>query len=235
MPPGVTSQPLVSVVIPVYNGARFLAEAIESVLAQTYRTFEVVVVDDGSTDSTPDIARGYTSVRYVRRAHEGTAAARNHGVRNSTGEFLAFLDADDLWMPDKLRLQMQAFEADPGLEIVSGLVEQFVTPDLEGRYSIPAAPQEGYSTIAMVIRRRVLEDLGGFEKETLTAETIAWFVQLADRKISMRILPDVVARRRIHGDNATLRNREEKHRNMMQILRSSIERKRAAGKRQATW
>lgn len=223
-------EPLVSVIIPVFNGARFLGEAIESILAQTYRNFEVVVVDDGSTDGTREVADAYPLIRYVSQEHRGTAAARNCGVRSSTGEFIAFLDADDLWMPDKLSLQMQAFAAEPNLAIVSGLVEQFVTPGLEGRYQVPEAPQEGYSTVAMVIRRKVLAELGGFREETQTAETIAWFVKLAEQNIPMRVLAHVVARRRIHGENSTLRNRIEKDHNMMQILKSSIDRKRAAGR-----
>ena len=146
------------------------------------------------------------------------------------GEFIGFLDADDLWMPDKLRLQMEAFAADRDLALVSGLVEQFVTPGLERRYSIPEVPQEGYSTIAVLVKRSALEGIGGFRQETQTAETIAWFVQLAELGVSMRVLPYLVARRRIHGENATLRNRAEKDRNMIRILKRAIEKKRAEGK-----
>ena len=227
MTPASTSLPLVSVIIPVYNGERFLAEAIESVLSQTYPNCEVIVVDDGSTDHSPEIARSYQSVGFVRQEHAGTAAARNRGIKHSAGEYLAFLDADDLWLPDKLRLQMAELNADPSLGIVSGLVEQFVVPGLEGRFSVPAGPQEGYSAIAIVIRRSVLERLGGFHEDAPGAETVSWFIRLAELGIPMRMLTQVIARRRIHGENATLRNRVEKDRNMMRLLKRSIERKRA--------
>lgn len=231
MPTDATPLPLVSVIIPVYNGERFLAEAIESVLAQTYQNYEVIVVDDGSTDNSPEIARSYPSVRFIKQEHAGTAAARNRGVMLAAGEYLAFLDADDLWMPNKLRLQMEEFDADPSLAIVTGLVEQFLMPGLEGRFSIPASPQEGYSAVALVIKRAVLERTGGFIEATASAETIAWFVRLAELNLPVRVLPHVVARRRIHGDNTTLLKREEKTHIMLQVLKRAIDRRRAPDER----
>src|ERR1700758_706720 len=97
---------LISVIIPVYNAEKYLAEAIESVLAQTYRPIEVIVVDDGSTDSSADIAKRFASVRYCFQSHSGLGATRNRGIDLSQGKFLAFLDADDLWVEDKLTHQM---------------------------------------------------------------------------------------------------------------------------------
>jgi glycosyltransferase involved in cell wall biosynthesis len=111
------SGPLVSVVVPTYNCARFLPEALESAFAQTYQPVEIVVVDDGSTDGSMDLLSGYGSrVRLLRQPNQGVSAARNHGIRESRGEFVAFLDADDLWTPDKLEKQMALFaDASVGL------------------------------------------------------------------------------------------------------------------------
>ncbi|MEK6288255.1 MAG: glycosyltransferase [Acidobacteriota bacterium] len=103
--------PEVSIVIPTYNSARYLVEAVKSVLAQTFRDFEVLVVDDGSTDETETLMRRYgTPVRYIRQNNGGVAAARNRGIKESCGRYIAFLDADDTWYPDKLEQQLTALE-----------------------------------------------------------------------------------------------------------------------------
>jgi glycosyltransferase involved in cell wall biosynthesis len=108
---------MISVVISVYNGEEFLADAISSVLAQTGVELELIVVDDGSTDGTPAVARSFTDPRVtvLRQDNRGVAGARNAGIARAHGEFIAFLDADDVWLPDKLRRQMELFAGDPEL------------------------------------------------------------------------------------------------------------------------
>src|SRR6476660_1471039 len=108
-------KPLVSVIIPVYNGTCYLRAALESVFAQTYRPFEVIVVDDGSLDDSGVIAQSFDDVRYIHQENQGVAAARNNGIEVARGEFLAFLDQDDLWTPEKLKLQMGHLLSDPEL------------------------------------------------------------------------------------------------------------------------
>src|SRR3982751_2380169 len=98
--------PLVSVIIPVHNGAKYLRAALESVLAQTYSPFEVIVVDDGSVDDSGVIAQSFNDVRYIHQANQGVAAARNHGIEAARGDFFAFLDQDDLWTPEKLTFEV---------------------------------------------------------------------------------------------------------------------------------
>jgi len=103
--------PLISVIIPVYNGERYLAEAIESALAQTWEPVEIIIVDDGSTDGSADVASRFaSSVKYDLQPHAGPGAARNRGARLARGDYLAFLDADDLWLKEKLKLQMAAMQ-----------------------------------------------------------------------------------------------------------------------------
>lgn len=110
-------QPLISCIVPVFNGERYLWEALESIFAQTYRPIEVLVVDDGSTDGTGAVAASYGSrLRYLWQPNAGPAAARNRGLEAARGEFVAFLDADDLWHPEKLARQMARFAARPGLD-----------------------------------------------------------------------------------------------------------------------
>jgi len=106
---------LVSVIIPTYNSARFLTEAVGSVLAQTFRDFEILVIDDGSTDETQDVLRQYGSpVRCIHQQNSGVAVARNRGIMESRGRYVAFLDADDTWLPDKLERQMNALSSESG-------------------------------------------------------------------------------------------------------------------------
>ncbi|MGE0132760.1 MAG: glycosyltransferase family 2 protein [Blastocatellales bacterium] len=123
--------PDVSVIVPAYNHARYVGEAIESALSQTLPPREVIVVDDGSTDSTPEALDRYKDrIKIIRQSNQGVAAARNNGVAAAAGGWLAFLDADDVWMPRKLERQWQCFADDPGLGLVHcGVIEI----DAEGR------------------------------------------------------------------------------------------------------
>lgn len=109
------TEPMVSVIVPTYNYARFLPRALDSVLAQTYADLEIIVVDDGSTDGTSDVASPYAGkIRYLRKDNGGVSSARNLGIENSRGRLIAFLDADDAWRPEKLARQVAFMEANPG-------------------------------------------------------------------------------------------------------------------------
>lgn len=235
-PSGTSDNPmkeLISVIIPVYNGECFLGEAIESVLAQTYRPLELIVVDDGSTDRTSEIARSYPQITYIRQPNGGAASARNRGIQAARGEYLAFLDSDDVWLPGKLTLQMEAFEADPTLEIVSGYVEQFVSLGEclqdAGKYALPRTPLQGYTSIAILIKRGVFNRIGIFHEGYLPAETISWFAEALEKKPNLLMLPDIVARRRIHGKNISITGKQEKNHEILRILKRTIDRKRANG------
>ena len=114
-----SNPPIISVVIPAYNAERTLAATIQSVLHQTYQDFEIIIVDDGSIDETPSIAQSFgQQVRHIRQARSNPATARNHGATESQGEWVAFLDADDLWLPQKLQRQMQFLERYPQVDAV---------------------------------------------------------------------------------------------------------------------
>jgi glycosyltransferase involved in cell wall biosynthesis len=221
----------VSVIIPVYNGQQFLAEAIESVLAQTYHSYELIIVDDGSTDRTREIALSYPAVKYVYQANSGTASARNRGIQTAQSDLLAFLDADDLWMPDKLSLQIKAIESDTALEIVTGYIEQFVSPELDPlaaqRFSFHNTPLPGYSPTAILIKRSVINKIGPFHEDRARGEAISWFIDVLEKKPNILILPDVVARRRIHGKNVSIIDQDHKDREIIRILKNAIDRKRA--------
>jgi glycosyltransferase involved in cell wall biosynthesis len=116
----------VSVVIPSYNSAHHISETLESVFSQSYRPHEIIVVDDGSTDDTRAVLEKYSDrIIYVYQKNAGEPAARNTGIRRASGEFIAFLDADDLWLPNKLTLQMDYFEKHPEVDLVYTDMKQF--------------------------------------------------------------------------------------------------------------
>src|SRR5689334_18119421 len=116
---------LISIIIPVFNGEQHLAEAIGSVRAQDYEAKEILVIDDGSTDRTAEIAASFAEVQYHRQERSGAGAARNVGVDLAQGDFLAFLDADDVWLPKKLPRQMEILNGDEDIEAVFSHAVQF--------------------------------------------------------------------------------------------------------------
>jgi glycosyltransferase involved in cell wall biosynthesis len=225
---------LVSAIIPVFNGERYLAEAIESALAQTYRPVQVIVVDDGSTDGSAAVANRFAdSILYCFQENGGTSSARNRGVELASGTYLAFLDADDLWTVEKLALQMAAFDRDPELEVVFGQVQQFHSPELDAgsrkRIRCPADAMPGFLPGAMLIRQTSFQHVGPFEVEHQLTDAVAWYLRLVERDLKRLMLPDVVLRRRLHRANKGLREPTLHKREMLQLLKASLDRRRAAG------
>jgi glycosyltransferase involved in cell wall biosynthesis len=200
-------EPLVSVVIPAFNRAAYLGEAIDSALAQTYARTEIIVVDDGSHDQTADIAAAYgPRVTLVRQANAGAARARNAGMARAAGELIALLDSDDRWLPEKLALQVPLIE-DPRIGLVYGGIRSFNTADgatlsehipreALGFHDLLAYP--GLCTQTLLFRRRIVEEIGGFDPFFRTAEDWDWQIRVAAR-YALRGLPRIVADNRIHA------------------------------------
>src|SRR5262245_38520357 len=162
-------QALISCIIPVYNGELYLREAIESILAQTYQSREIIVIDDGSTDRTAAIAASYgDQIRYWRQPNAGPVVARNHGLGLAQREFVAFLDADDLWHQEKLARQIARFIARPDLEICITHVQNFWIPELKEeaeRFQNHrlTQPVPGYVTQTVLARRALFDRVGPFD------------------------------------------------------------------------
>ena len=201
--------PLVSVIIPTYNGARFLAQTVESVLAQTYPNVEVLVVDDGSTDETPAVVSGYGErVRYVRQVNSGTAAARNRGIARACGQYVALLDHDDLWLPHKLERQLPAFAGDPSIGVVFAEIEFFRTEtgEVTAQY-FPGVELGPHDLLAhrvlpiqtVVFRRSALEAVGPFDVSLRGTDDWDMGIRLAAR-FRMVGVPETLARVRLHPD-----------------------------------
>jgi glycosyltransferase involved in cell wall biosynthesis len=205
----------VSVVIPVYNGERFIAEAIGSVLAQTGGAAEVsqvIVVDNNSTDGTLSLVKHLTATRYgngvlaVSEPRPNAANARNAGARLATGEWLAFLDADDLWLPEKLDRQMEAARQHPETSLFFTLGEEFHSADLdpEARAQAPCRPQP-YPMLtpsSLLLKREHFRRVGDLPSVP-GGEFIAWYGWARELGLKDLTVPQVLVRRRIHAANTT--------------------------------
>ncbi len=202
----------VSVVIPLWNNERYIGEAIASALAQTHPAQEIVVVDDGSTDDSAAIAAAFgPPVRILSTAHAGQGAARNRGARAVTGEVLAFLDADDLWLPTKLERQLAAMVEPPGASIAFAAVEQFFSPEL-GRTGDPApmheAEQRGLLPSTLVCRVDAFWRHGGFPEGISMFELLPWYGRALDAgERIVHLDTEPLVRRRIHDHNTGITQR----------------------------
>jgi glycosyltransferase involved in cell wall biosynthesis len=219
---------LVSVVMPAFNEEGFIAEALESVLAQTYAPVEVVVVDDGSTDRTAEIARG-CGVRVVRQAQRGSAAARNAGLAATRGEYWAIFDADDLMPAERIELQVEHLERDPEVGMVFGLTEAFVTPGQSRPAHWSPAWDDGpfpWHTTAMLARRVLLELVGHFDESRRFAEDMDWIARAKAAGVRSGHGDYLALRYRVHQGNSVA-DTGAVDREMLRVLRASARRQRA--------
>lgn len=210
--------PAVSVVVGAYNAAPWIRDTLDSALAQTLDDTEVIVVDDGSTDATPQILEAYgDAIRLVRQANQGPAAARNRGVAEARGTYVAFLDHDDLWLPDKLARQLDAlrqapaaawcytdaawFDSDTGQTM--HLASQFAPPR-EGDVLLPLFGGNFLTFASTLVRRDVLEDAGGFDTSPGVRNLDDWdlWLRVAERHPLVYVDAPLV-RYRVHATQAT--------------------------------
>ena len=173
----------ISVVIPAFNVADYIGRAVESVLNQSYHPFEVIVVDDGSTDETAEILRAYASIRVITQPNGGPAVARNTGVRKSSGKLLAFLDADDVWEPDKLARQAELLDKDLHLDGVFTLIRHFLDQGVEAPVSLRPhllnVDAVGHTLSTFLVRRKSFDRIGWFSPGH-EAEDADWFFRAKD-------------------------------------------------------
>lgn len=218
------TNPLVSTIVPVYNGERFLGEALDSIFAQDYRPIEVIVIDDGSTDNTSVIARSYVGVRYFRQDNRGQAAAMNVGLGAANGQFVAFLDADDIWDHTKLTVQVAYLLEHPEVDCVLVALKIFTDDDasLPERATKDLLMDEGplLALSALVARKAAFERLGGFHERFEHAKDVDWFVRARDAGVKVTVMPEVLLSRRLHGANRSYRHKARTT-EFMQVLNSA--------------
>ena len=220
------SQPTISVVIPTYNRARFLGKAVASVRAQTYPCFEIVIVDDGSTDDTAQVVATLgAGIRYISQANAGPAAARNFGIQEARGDLVAFLDTDDRWLPEKIARQVAILQTEPAVALVgadmaiedeAGALQVASNFELRGLQPffarldngpVPDAPRlllkvNFINTSTVLARREVLQALSGFDPRLRYGEDLELWLRIAARH-GVACLASVQEIRVEHSSNVT--------------------------------
>ncbi|RMJ06142.1 MULTISPECIES: glycosyltransferase [Marinobacter] len=206
------NKPRVSVITPTFNRADYLPVAIDSVLAQTFGDFELIVIDDGSTDGTPELMKGYSNdsrVRYVQQPNQGQSVARNRGVAESVGDFICFLDSDNAWVETKLAASLRAFDENPQADVVYG---DYVVIDAEGRelginrmtrYSGRITPMlicdNFVSMNTTMTRRHCFDEMGAFDSNDRLAEDYGLWLRFSTR-YQFLYLPEVLGYYRVMED-----------------------------------
>jgi glycosyltransferase involved in cell wall biosynthesis len=198
-------KPVVSVIVPVFNGAAYLGGALDSVFAQDHRPLEVIVIDDGSTDHSAEIA-ATREVLVIRQQQRGVAAARNVGITASTAPIVALLDQDDLWLPTKLSRQVDALLAQP--RSVSLTLQQFFleppltsTPKWFSRPELVNVPHPGWAPSCLAFMRETYERVGAFDEQFAQASDADWIARAKTMDIEFELIDEMLVRRRIHETN----------------------------------
>ncbi len=198
------TKPLVSVIIPVYNGEAYLAEAVESIHRQNYEPIEIIIVDDGSTDETANIVKSYNNMRYIYQPNQGVAAARNFGIENSRGKLIAFLDADDCWAPNKLNIQVDCMLRHPHVGYTLGMQRNFLESGTDRPFWLKEEhllrDHIGFLP-TLLIRKQIFKAVGLFNSDYRISSDVEWFSRVVDACIPRIVVSELVLYRRIHNSN----------------------------------
>ena len=222
-------RPFVSVILPTYNSASFLPDAVASIRLQRYQPLEIIVVDDGSTDRTADAVAALegADLRSLRQENRGPGAARNAGLAAAQGEIIGFLDADDLWPAHKLARQLEVLSADPAVDVVHGRTQALVLVDTsaagERRFAPYAAPWYSTQLGSALYRREIFARVGGFDPGLKTSEDFDWFLRAREGGAKVVRTPEAALLYRFHHSNLT---RGAGTLNLLTTIKRSLDRRR---------
>lgn len=218
-----------TVIMAVHNRERYVGDAVDSILDQSVPADEVVIVDDGSTDATPDILARYgDALRVIRQPQSGQFAATNRAVQSANGALLAFLDSDDLFTPTSLEVRLDRLRSDEQLDAVFGSMEQFLSADvpanLHRRFRFDPEPARAWLFQTMLIRRDAFARVGPVAEDYKTSANIDWMARAMRAGLRTVDIDDVVARRRIHGTNISIIQSGQKQQDLLRVVRAHVHR-----------
>lgn len=229
-----SADPVVSCVIPVFNGERFIADCLESVLQQTYSPMEVIVVNDGSTDGTKAILDGYGArISVIDQPNAGVKAARNRGMAAASGTIIAFQDADDLWLPGKTELQVDRLTRNPGAGLCTCMIENFWEVELAHEAEQLRGTEHDGARLTtlqgMLLRRDAFDRIGGFGTDSgQNDETAGLLFHAKAAGVPVEHVDQVLVRRRIHGNNMSRQQDEGLRTDLLKLAEAAIARRRAS-------
>ena len=230
---GITeTAPFVSIIIPAYNCERFIGEAVESVRRQEYEPSEIIIIDDGSTDGTRSCIKSLgEDIRYVYQINRGPAAARNRSIAMAGGDVIAFLDADDYWPANKLKIQMERMNRNPKIEVVLGRIKctgLLTEADRKIRFETADNTMISICLGSGIFRKSVFDKVGLFDESLRHYEDHDWFLRAREKKVSMIILKDISLYNR-RNEYSMSRRRTRNDPSMIKILKKSLDRRRQEG------
>lgn len=224
----------------IYNGEQYVVESIKSVLQQDVASLELIIVDDGSTDNSVAVMQSYIKtyvdsnrfpykIYLYARNHRGFAASQNDALRSAQGDYLAFIDADDLWEEGKLSKQLAVMNETPDLDMVFGYTQQFRSPELSEEESkkiyCPSDKQPAVTAVSMLIRHPSFKKVGNFNEKWEKGPFIDWYARAEEMGLTHVMLADILFRRRLHKNNM---GRHRRHRSIdyVRIIKEALDRRR---------
>lgn len=221
------ARPLVSCIIPTYNSEKYLRETLESIVAQTHRPIELLVADDGSSDGTAAVVAELGESSFARSRfvvapkRGGPAAMRNLGIEHCRGDLVAFVDADDLWLPEKTAMQVARFEEDPSLDVCVSHIQRFRSSD---GFRFPPVP--GFITTTMLARRSAFERVGLFDTTRWHSDSTDWFLRAREQGLHTCLMPEALTLHRVHGENLSQTKGDDARREFLHLIKQKLDRAR---------
>ena len=229
LPAAAATERIVSVIIPVHNGARFLPEAIANIIRQNYASVEIIVVDDGSDDDIDAAVQDLpVDVRFFKQKNAGAGAARNRGIKDASGDLIAFLDVDDLWPENNLGLLADTLLQNPDCDVVHGFAQLMAVSATTGQFEYVGNPGESfpYYIGAGLYRRAAFQKVGLFDAELKFGEDTDWFARARECGLLIEKLEQVTLFVRRHDHNMT-RGKSLVELNTLRVFKKTLDRKRA--------
>jgi glycosyltransferase involved in cell wall biosynthesis len=221
--------PKISVIIATYQRANYLKFALESIFNQSYRDYEVIVVDDGSTDDTKAVVSSFDRCCYYYQENRGVSVAKNRGVDLSSGEYISFLDSDDMWDSEKLQKQLDVFTNSPEVELVFTHGKQFISKEIsetdKGKLYCPEESMPAPISSTLLALKSVFQQVGGFDENLSVGIDVDWYLRAKALNCKIEMIPETLFYRRIHKTNSGFLNKNKKQQHV-QVVKAHLERLR---------